>query len=99
MTKIKKYVFRIEDELAGAKDYAERYIEYKAQGDNQNAQMFKEMSNQELEHSSNWHKIAIKEIEEIKKVFTPTIEMEEKWNKSHQEYVEKSAWIRQMLAM
>ena len=46
-----------------------------------------------------FHEIAVKEIAEISKVFTPPVEMEDKWNHEHKEYVERVAWIKQMLAI
>jgi hypothetical protein len=57
------------------------------------------MASDELRHSSFLHEWAVAEIEELSKVYTPPVWMEEKWEKSHKEYVEKVAWIKQMLAM
>lgn len=99
MTKIKKLVEHIEDELCGAKEYAEKYVEHKAKNDMQWANRYKEMSNDELKHAGYLHDRAVLEIEEIGKVFKPTVEMQEKWDKSHTRFVEQSAWIKQMLAM
>ena len=39
------------------------------------------------------------EIEEISKVYKPTEEMEDKWEKCHNRFVEKTAWIKQMLTL
>lgn len=39
------------------------------------------------------------EINELKKVYTPPEEMMEKWEHEHREFIEKTAWIKQMLAM
>lgn len=99
MRKIQKMVEQIDEEICGAKDYAEKYVEYKAVGNNAYATRYKEMANDELKHATYLHDIATATIEEINKVFKPTIEMEEKWEKSHKEYVEKVAWVKQMLAM
>ena len=89
----------IEEEMEGAKEYAEKYVECKAKGDMNRANRYKEMANDELKHSSYIHEWAVKEIEEISKVYTAPVEMVEKWDKAHKEYVEKVAWIKQMLAM
>lgn len=35
----------------------------------------------------------------LKQVYQPPVEMLEKWDESHKHYVEKSAWIKTMLAM
>ena len=99
MTKIKKFVERIDEELHDAKHYAEKYVECKAKGNMQNANRYKEMANDELKHAMYIHDMATAEIMELEKVYKPPVEMREKWDKSHTEYVEKTAWIRQMLAM
>lgn len=99
MKAIKHYVDLIEEEIEGAKEYAEKYVECKAKGNTNRAMKFKEMATEELKHSTYIHDIAVQDIEEIKKVFTPPVEMQEAWDKSHKEYVERVAWIRQMLAM
>lgn len=99
MRSIKKFVEHIEEELEGAKEYAERYVECKAKGHAMNANKYKEMAADELRHANILHEMAIAEIAEINKVFKPTVEMEEAWSKSHKIFVEQSAWIKTMLAM
>lgn len=99
MRSIKNYVEAIDEELEGAKDYAEKYVERKAKGDMQSANRYKEMANDELKHASYIHEWAVKEIDEISKVYTAPVEMQEAWEKAHKEYVEKVAWIKQMLTM
>ena len=42
---------------------------------------------------------AVAEIEKLKQVYKPPVEMQEKWDESHKHYVEKAAWIKTMLAM
>lgn len=99
MTKIKVLADQIKDELCSAKDYAEEYLSYKAQGNGAWANRYKEMSTDELKHAEYIHERAVNEIEELRKVYTPPQEMLDKWDKDHKEYVEKAAWIRQMLTM
>lgn len=99
MRSIKKYVEAIEEELEGAKDYAEKAVEAKAKGDMDKAARYREMANDELKHMSYLHGWAIAEIEAISKVFKPPVEMQEKWDKAHSSYVESVAWIKQMLSM
>lgn len=99
MKKIGDYVKHIDEELCGAKDYAEKYIEYKAMGNSQYMSKYKEMATDELKHAMYIHDIAMADIEELSKVFTPPVDMQEEWDKSHKHYVEKVAWIKQMLAM
>ena len=99
MKMIQKYVDHIEDELEGAKEYAEKAVECKVRGDTTKASKYKEMANDELHHASIIHEFAVAEIEELRKIYTPPTAMLDKWNKAHAEYVEQAAWIRQMLAM
>lgn len=99
MKKIKMLVDEICEEVEGAKDYAEKYVEYKAKGDSAWAARFQQMANDELQHASYLHELAVKDIEEISKTFVAPAEMLEAWEKSHKDYVEKAAWVKQMLAM
>lgn len=99
MRVIKKFIESIEEEIEDAKCYAERYVEEKSKGDISKANRYKEMASDELKHAMYQHEWAVAEIEIISKVFTPPESMAEKWEKAHKEYVEKVAWIRQMLAM
>jgi hypothetical protein len=99
MRSIKKYVEHIEEELEGAKDYAEKYVEAKAAGNTMWAGQFKDMAQDELRHAGVVHSHAVEEIEKLNKVYKPPVEMLEKWEHAHKEYVEKAAWIKQMLSM
>jgi hypothetical protein len=99
MKAIKMYVDSIEEEIEGAKDYAEKYVEAKAKGDVAKANRYKEMANDELKHAMYLHEWAVATIDEISRVYKAPAEMEEKWQKAHKEYVEKAAWVKQMLAM
>ena len=99
MTKIKKLVEAIDEEICGAKEYAEKYVEHKAAGNMNWANKFKEMANDELRHATILHDKATEDINELNKVFKPTMEMQKMWDDSHVAYVEKVAWIKQMLQM
>ena len=99
MTRIKNLIEQINDELCSAKDYAEEYLTFKAKNDTPWANRYKEMSTDELKHANYLHERAIGEITELRKVYTPPEEMLQKWESAHREYIEKAAWIKQMLAM
>lgn len=99
MTRIKKLAEEIDDELCSAKEYAEDYLTFKAKGNSQWATRYKEMAQDELKHADYIHDRAIAEIDELRSVYTPPEEMLEKWDSDHKKYIEKAAWIRQMLAM
>ena len=99
MTKIKKLADEISEELDSAKEYAENHLMYKAKGNDEWSKRFFEMANDELKHADYLHDLAVAEIDELRKVYTPPQEMLEKWDADHKKYVEKAAWIKQMLAM
>ena len=99
MTIIKKYVEAMKDEISGAKEYAEKFVENKVRGDMQKASRYSEMANDELKHAMYEHEWAVKAVDEISKVYTPPEEMMEKYEKAHKEYVEEVAKIKQMLSL
>ena len=96
---IKKYVDEIKDEIEGAKEYAEQYVEARVKGDTNTASRYKEMANDELKHATYVHEFAVKEIDQVSKVYTPPAEMQEEWDHAHKKFVEEVAWIRHMLEM
>ena len=100
MTKIKKYVEGITDELDGAKEYIEKALECKAAGNSERYNGYKDMSIAELGHATRLHQYAVQDIEQLKTVY-PDIpqEMMDKWERAHKEFVEKTAWIKQMQSM
>lgn len=99
MRVIKKYADQIKDELCSAKEYAEKYLYNKAKGNSKWAKYYFDMAQDEIKHANHIHEIAMDEIESLQQYYTPTEEMREAWEKSHAEYVEKTAWIKKMLEM
>ena len=104
MTHIKELCDEIMDELHSAKEYAEEYLTFKAKDDGSKnygtwAKRYHEMAEDELKHANYIHERVVAEIEELKKVYTPPQEMMEKWDADHKKYIEKAAWIKQMLTM
>lgn len=99
MTIIKNMVADIDEEICGAKKYAEKYVEMKAEGNSMWANRYKEMAQDELKHATYIHELAVTKIEQIRQVYEPNAEMEEKWDKAHKEYVDKVAWVKMMLTM
>jgi hypothetical protein len=99
MRLIDKMIDRIDDELEGAKKYGEMYIEEKAKGNIAKANTYKEMAHDELKHATYLHEMAVKAIEEVRQYYTPPVAMLEAWEKSHAEFVERTAWVKQMLSM
>ena len=100
MTKIKKYVDGIAEELEDSKDYMEKALECKAAGNAERYNGYKEMSIQELSHAMRLHDYAVQDIEKLRAVYPEVPQsMQDAWDKSHVDFVEKTAWIKQMQAM
>ena len=99
MKRIADFVTQIDEELEGAKCYAEEYLYRRASGDSSWASRYKEMASDELKHAGWVHDLAVAEIQKLGSVYQAPAEMQETWDKSHAKYVERAAWIRQMLAM
>ena len=99
MTRIKNLANEIKDELCSAKEYAEDYLIYKAKNDSGWANRYREMAMDELKHADYIHERVVGEIEELRQTYTPPEKMLKKWDDDHKEYIEKAAWIRQMLEM
>lgn len=99
MKSIKILADHIKDEICDAKEYAENYVEAKVSG-NQFANKYKEMASDELKHAGYLHEMVVAEINKIKSsgIVYPQ-EMEDKWKSVHSEYVEKAAWVKQMLLL
>ena len=99
MKRIQDLVDKIDDEIEGAKCYAEEYLTYKAKGNGTWAGRYKAMAEDELKHAMYIHDRAMEEINELSKAFTPPVEMQQKWDEAHKGYVERVAWVKMMLAM
>ena len=99
MRKIQVLVDQINEEIEGAKCYAETYLEYKAKGNSAWAAKYKGMADDELRHATIIHDRSVEEINELSKVYTTPVEMQKAWDESHKMYIERVAWIKQMLSM
>lgn len=99
MRRIKELTDQIKEELKGAKEYAEKSLDYKAHGDSSRAAKYKDMANDELKHALNLHEEAVEEIRKLSEVYTAPASMQETWDIMHKEFIEKTAWIKTMLQM
>ena len=99
MKKIKEYVDCINEELESAKEYIEKALWYKSTN-TMRYNKYKEMAIQELSHAEILHTFAVEDVAILTETFPePPEAMLEKWNESHKHYVEKTAWVKQMIAM
>lgn len=99
MTRIKELADEMKEELHSAKCYAEEYLTFKAKDNSIWANRYKEMAQDEMKHAGYLHERVVAEIEELRKVYTPPQDMLDKWDSDHKKYIEKAAWIKQMLTL
>ena len=100
MQKIKEIIEKLDDEIKDAKSKAEEYADFKLAGDRQEASASKQAALDELKHADLYHTRAVKEIQRIKQVYPePPAKMMEKWEKEHHEYIDRVAFIKQILSM
>ena len=94
---MEKMIGDVMEELDGAREYAEKYIENRAIGNVSRANKYKEMASDELRHASYAHEFAAQDMEELKKVTEIPVKDLERWEKAHKSYAESMAWIKRML--
>ena len=99
MKLLHEHIEHIEDELEGAKEYAEKYITCKAKGNVQSANIYKEMAHDELKHAMFMYDLAVKDVEQVGAIYTLPVQDEEAWAMIKKKYAEHIAIIRQMLSI
>ena len=100
MKHIQNYVHDMRDSIEKSKCYIEKALMYKAEGNTSRYAKYKEMSSQLLTQAEALHTFAVEDINKLKAVYpeVPT-EMMDRWTHAHNEFIEKVAWIKQMIAM
>lgn len=95
MKMVEYYIDCIKDEMHGAKEYAEKYVEYKT---NRPAwsKFYKTMAEQELVHAGYLKDIAQQAIDELKTVYITEEDMEA-WTHCMNHYADKMAAVRLMV--
>ena len=99
MKQIAEKVRQISSELDDAQRYAEESLYRKAYGDSFGASRYKEMAQDELKHAGFVHDMAVQEIAKVENVYKAPADMQEQWEKSQSDYVQRAALVKQMLAM
>ena len=99
MRMVEKMIERLKEEVDGAKEYAEKYIECKSRGNISRASRYKEMAEDELKHAGFIRDMGMSDIEELRKIYKMTDSEEELIEHSHKHINEQMAIVRYMLAM
>lgn len=99
MRKIHRIIHNLKDELCSSKEYAEKYVEKKVEGNNAWANRYREMSNDELNHAAYIYDLLNEKVRDISNVYKMKEEDEELVEKWHRKYAEFTALIKQMLSI
>jgi Na+-translocating ferredoxin:NAD+ oxidoreductase RnfC subunit len=99
MRLIDKMLEQLEDEVEGARDYAEKYVECKARGNMSRANRYKEMAHDELKHATFLKEMDIADIDELKKVYPMTDEEQSLWEHGHKHVNDQMAMVMHILSM
>lgn len=98
MREIKELVERIDDELAGAKKYAELAQEQRYITPDLSA-LYESHAYEELHHADELHTEAVIMIKRARaEGEKPTQEMLDRWNEEHKTYISKAAEIKAILS-
>ena len=96
---IEKILDHLEEEVEGAREYAEKYIECKARGNMMRANRYKEMAHDELKHANFLKEMDMTDIDDLKKVYTMTDEEEHHWEHGMKHLTDQMAMVMHILSM
>jgi hypothetical protein len=98
MRLLKKYREHICEEVEGAQEYAEKYVESKARGESGRASKYREMAYDELKHAETVRDMAFEDMQKLAAVTPLPSEDEEEWNKVNKHCFEEIALVKHMLS-
>jgi hypothetical protein len=99
MKLIDKMLEQLEEEVEGAREYAEKYVECKARGNMPRANRYKEMAHDELKHATFLKEMDITDIDELKRVYPMTDEEQSRWEHGHKRVNDQMAMVMHVLSM
>ena len=84
------------DELEGAWEYTEKFLENKAKGDPRYTK-YRDMAMDEISHAEILYSFAASDIENLRRVYTLSADEEEKWEHTKKRFAEKVAILKHTL--
>lgn len=87
----------MEQELDLAKIYAQSYLIFSSENNREWAKRFEIMTKESLAHADNIHSLAVDNIQQLEKSYTPPESMSRIWNKKHSYYIDTTNWIKDMI--
>ena len=85
------------DELDGAWEYTEKYLENKAKGESRYAR-YRQMALDEINHAETLYSFTVEDIQSLKKVYTLTAEEDEKWDHTKKRFMERVSMLKHTLS-
>ena len=99
MKLIDKMLEHLEEEVEGAREYAEKYIECKARGNIARANRYKEMAHDELKHANFLKEMDMADVDELSRVYAMTEEEKTCWEHGMKHLTDQMAMVMHILAM
>ena len=97
MKLIDRMTDKICEELEGAWEYTEKFIENRAKG-NPRWTKYKEMAMDESHHAENIYEFAVSDLESLQKVYSLSAEEEEKWEHMIKKFAEQVSVLKNTLS-
>jgi septation ring formation regulator EzrA len=99
MKMLEKMLDHLEDEIDGAREYAEKYIECKARGNVSRATRYKEMAHDELKHATFLKEMDVADVSELKRTYHMTEEEQSAWDHGQKRLTDQMALVMHILSM
>lgn len=99
MKMLKEKLEHLEEEIEGAREYAEKFIKCKSGGNMARANRFKEMAQDELKHATYLRDMDLVDVADLKKVYNMTEEEESMWEHGQKHLTDQIAMVMHILSM
>lgn len=94
---IRELIDNMEQELDLAKLYAQNFLIYMADGEEEYSEMFKRMAKESLQHVEYMRDFSETVFEKLHKSYTPPEAMIRVWEKKNAMYIDVAKWLKDML--
>lgn len=99
MKLLDKMLEHLEEEIDGAREYAEKYIECKARGNVSRANRYKEMASDELKHATFLKEMDAADLSELERTYHMTEEEQSTWDHWQKRLTDQMALVMHILSM
>lgn len=99
MQRISDLIDRLEEVIESGKYYTENYLDAKMQEHTIWANRCKEMAVDSIKAAGYIHDKLMDDVKELRRTYNMPIDMVEVWEQEHKNYIEKIAWLKQLLLL